>query len=84
MKSDHYLVLYDTAANHGLDFCARANTNELSGYTFYAEQISGAFMHLALIIWLMNLEYPQSAAVASFLSTRQEVHKITLSLARIA
>jgi hypothetical protein len=67
MKSDRFPILYTNAVNHWFEYmCTVTETNKLPAYKFYAEQISGAFIHLALIIRLMTLECSHPAAVASF------------------
>jgi hypothetical protein len=84
MKSDRFPAVYNNAANHWVDYMlAVGKTNKLPAYTFYAEQISGAFIHLTLIIRLMTLECSHPTAVASFLGSRHEAEKIIVGSDRM-
>jgi hypothetical protein len=54
MKSNRYQILYSYAASHYMRTVTE--TNKFSAYKSYAEHISGAFTHPALIIRIMTLE----------------------------
>jgi hypothetical protein len=54
MKSDRYQILHSYAASHYMRTVTE--TNRFSTYKSYAEYISGAFTHFALIIRIMTLE----------------------------